>query len=180
MLVVTPGVDLQPLEDGADYVFVLDTSGSMKGKLGTLVAGVRRAIGELSPEDRFRVVAFSDRAREVIAAWTPATPSNVARSLDRIDQLSSSGGTNVYDGLQLGLADVDDDRVTSLVLVTDGVTNTGVVDPSAFHELMKKADVRVFGFLMGNSANWPLMRSVCEASGGFYASSSRSTIVSTT
>jgi len=54
-------------------------------------------------------------------------------------------------------------------MVTDAVTNTGVVSPDAFHKLMKQYDVRVFGFLMGNSANWPLMRIVCEASGGFSA-----------
>jgi Ca-activated chloride channel family protein len=34
---------------------------------------------------------------------------------------------------------------------------------------MKQYDIRLFGFLMGNSANWPLMRLVTEASGGFYA-----------
>ena len=51
--------------------------------------------------------------------------------------------------------------------VTDGVTNTGVVDPKKFHELTKKYDVRVFTFVMGNSANWPLMRLVGDASGGF-------------
>jgi Ca-activated chloride channel family protein len=34
---------------------------------------------------------------------------------------------------------------------------------------MKTCDVRLFGFLMGNSANWPLMRLLADASGGFYA-----------
>jgi Ca-activated chloride channel family protein len=34
---------------------------------------------------------------------------------------------------------------------------------------MEQYDVRVFGFLLGNSANWPLMRLVCDTSGGFYA-----------
>ncbi len=34
---------------------------------------------------------------------------------------------------------------------------------------MKQYDVRLFGFLMGNSANWPLMRMIADASGGFYA-----------
>ena len=37
-----------------------------------------------------------------------------------IEQISSGGGTNVYAGLELALDDVDADRVTSLVLVTDG------------------------------------------------------------
>jgi Ca-activated chloride channel family protein len=55
------------------------------------------------------------------------------------------------------------------VLVTDGVANQGIVQPAAFHALLQKVDVRVFGFLMGNSANWPLMRTIAGASGGFYA-----------
>ena len=42
MLVVTPGIDLKPLNQGTDYVFVLDVSGSMGGKLGTLVSGVKK------------------------------------------------------------------------------------------------------------------------------------------
>jgi len=167
MLVITPGVDLQPLRDGSDYVFVLDASGSMAGKLSTLVEGVRRAIGELGPNDRFRVIAFANDAREVVG-WTPATPDRVERALKEVERLQSGGGTNVYAGLDMALDGVDADRVTSLVLVTDGVTNTGVVDPRAFHRLMQKADVRVFGFLMGSSANWPLMRVVCETSGGYY------------
>jgi Ca-activated chloride channel homolog len=54
--------------------------------------------------------------------------------------------------------------------VTDGVTNTGIIEPGEFHRLMQRYDVRVFGFLMGNSANWPLMRAITETSGGFYAS----------
>ena len=28
--------------------------------------------------------------------------------------------------------------------------------------------MRVFGFLLGNSTNWPLMESIARASGGFY------------
>ena len=49
-------------------------------------------------------------------------------------------------------------HATSVLLVTDGVTNEGIIDPREFHTLLKKYDVRVFGFLMGNNANWPLIR----------------------
>jgi Ca-activated chloride channel homolog len=64
---------------------------------------------------------------------------------------------------------VEADRATSILLVTDGVTNEGIVDPKEFHKLLKQYDVRVFGFLMGNNANWPLMRLLAETSGGFYS-----------
>ena len=169
MLVATPGLDLGPLTDGADYTFVLDVSGSMSSKLGSLAEAVRRTLGLMRPEDRFRVVTFSDTARDLTGGFVSADPRAVEEAIRAVESLRSGGSTNLFDGLSMGLTGLDDDRVSSLVLVTDGVTNTGVVDPRKFAELMKSNDVRVFGFLMGNSANWPLMRLVCETSGGFYA-----------
>lgn len=169
MLVLTPGIDLAPLTDGADYLFVLDVSGSMRGKIATLARGIEEALGTLRPEDRFRVVVFNDRARDLTDGWLAATVGNVAATIERVKQLQAAGSTNLYEGLQRGLRGLDADRATSLVLVTDAVTNTGVVDPASFHALMKRYDVRVFGFVMGNSANWPLMRVICDATGGFYA-----------
>ncbi|MCX6953701.1 MAG: VIT and VWA domain-containing protein [Verrucomicrobia bacterium] len=168
MMVVTPGVDLKPLTRGADYSYVLDVSGSMQGKLHTLANGVSQALGQMRPEDRFRVVTFNNTAREV-QPWTNATPENVQQTISLVKSLTSSGGTNLYDGVALGLKNLDADRATSVVLVTDGVANEGIVRPADFHQLVKKYDVRVFGFLMGNSANWPLLRTIADASGGFYA-----------
>jgi Ca-activated chloride channel family protein len=169
MLVVTPGLDLQPITRGADHVFVLDVSGSMASKIATLGHGVGQALGELDPDDRFRIVTFNDRDDELTRGWVPATPENVRHWTQRVATLRSGGSTNMYAGLARALRDLDDDRATSVILVTDAVTNTGVVDPAEFHKLMKQYDIRLFGFLMGNSANWPLMRLVTEASGGFYA-----------
>jgi Ca-activated chloride channel family protein len=86
-----------------------------------------------------------------------------------VEELKVRGGTDLYSGVREGFKDLDADRATSIVLVTDGVANQGIVSPTEFHKLMKQYDVRVFGFLMGNSANWPLMRTICGVTGGFYA-----------
>jgi len=169
MMIVTPGMDLKPITGGADYSFVLDVSGSMASKIATLADGVERALGQMKPGDRVRVIAFSETASEVTNGWVDATPENMRRVIADVHSLGIRGGTNVYEGLQLALADLDDDRASSVILVTDGVTNTGIVDPREFHKLMDQVDVRVFGFLMGNSANWPLMRTIADASGGFYS-----------
>lgn len=169
MLVLTPGLDLQPITGGADYVFVLDTSGSMAGKIQTLALGVEKAIGQLSPDDRFRIITFSSHANELTRGWTAATPENVSHAIAKVQKLRSGGSTNLYDAIDMALRKLDDDRATSVILVTDAVTNTGVIEPKAFHELLSQYDVRFFGFLMGNNANWPLMRLLCETSGGFYA-----------
>lgn len=169
MMVLTPGIDLGKLENGADYIFVLDQSGSMSGsKLRTLADGVGRTLGQMNPQDRFRIVMFETRARELTSGWVAATPENAAHWTEKLGRCQATGSTNVYDGVKTALDKSDADRVTSIVLVTDGVTNEGIVAPKAFHQLLKDRDVRVFGFLMGNSANWPLMRVICDASGGFY------------
>jgi Ca-activated chloride channel homolog len=167
MMVVTPGIDLKPITQGADFTYVLDVSGSMQGKIGTLASGVSQAIGQMKPSDRFRIVTFSDSAR-LAQDWTAATPENVLSAATLLKNLRPQSGTNIYAGMELALKGLDADRASSVVLVTDGVTNEGVVDPKAFHALLKKNDVRFFGFLMGNNANWPLLRVMADATGGFY------------
>ena len=169
MMVLTPGVDLKPLNQGSDYVFVLDYSGSMYGgKIATLAKAVIGAIEKMNPNDRYRIIFFNHDAKDFTNGYIPATQENLKRTIKMLKSVSSSGSTNLYAGLKMALSNMDDDRVTTMVIVTDGVTNTGEVAPAAFAKLMKRQDIRVFGFLMGNSANWPLMRTICNVSGGFY------------
>ena len=170
MMVITPGVDLKPLTNGADYCFVLDISGSMKAKMATLKRGVMQALEKLKPEDRFRFVTFESQARELNRDWLPANPDGLIKAKQLLEPLNARGSTNLYAGLDLGLKRLDDDRAVNIVLVTDAVTNTGIVDPIDFHKLLQKVDVRIYGFLLGNSANWPLMQTITETSGGFYDS----------
>jgi Ca-activated chloride channel family protein len=170
MMVITPGIDLKPLTNGVDYCFVLDVSGSMQSKMGTFKQGVIKAIEKLKPEDRFRLVTFSSSASELTRKWLPASDANRIKAQTMIDSLQAGGSTNLYAGLSLALKDLDDDRAANIILVTDAVTNTGVVDPVEFHKLLQQVDVRVFGFLLGNSANWPLMQTIAATTGGFYDS----------
>jgi Ca-activated chloride channel family protein len=167
-LVLTPGVDLGEIQGGVDYSFVVDVSGSMNGeKIADLAEALQQTIGELDGEDRFRIVAFADSARRLHRGWIQADEAGVAEGVRLARGLRSGGGTNLYDGLELGLADLDADRPTNLILITDADTNTGVVDPKEFHALMSQVDVRVFGFLLGNGGNWPLLETITGASGGY-------------
>ena len=170
LLTVTPGIEFAPIQSGSDYVFILDTSGSMSGKIGTLQSGMNQVLDLLGPDDRYRLVRFSNRADALHRGWITADDSGKARGRTYVDALSTGGGTNIYAALKLGLKDLDADRPSQIILVTDGVTNQGIIEPARFHELMKASDVRIFGMLLGNSANWPLMRTICDAADGFYTS----------
>ncbi len=168
MMVITPGVDLKPLVDGTDYCFVLDVSGSMKSKMGTFKRGIMKAMEKLKSGDRFRILTFSSQAGELTRDWLPVTDASLIKAREMIDSLNAGGSTNLYAGLSLALNNLDDDRAANIILVTDAVTNTGVVNPEEFHKLLRQVDVRIFGFLLGNSSNWPLMQTVTQTTGGFY------------
>ena len=169
MLLVTPGLDLPAITHGTDYVYVLDFSGSMASKLTTLKQAVEQAIAQLGSEDRFRIVGFSESAFDITAGFLSATPQNVSAASASLESFGIQGGTNLYAGLTAGTSAHDPERVTSVFLVTDGVANEGIIEPIAFASLLRESDLRVHGFLMGNSANWPLMQVITESSGGFYA-----------
>lgn len=174
MLTFTPGDDLPVIENGRDWVFVLDISGSMQGKFATLADGVQQALGKLNPNDRFRIYTFNNGAAELTTGFITASQANVAHYTDQVGRLSSSGGTNLYAGLRAGLSGLDSDRTSGIALVTDGVANVGVTEKKEFLDMMAKHDVRLFTFIMGNSANRPLLEAMTEVSNGFAMETSNS------
>lgn len=167
MMTITPGMDLQPIQAGRDWVFVLDISGSMEGKYATLAEGVSRALKQMNPLDRFRIMTFNDNANELTKGFVVASPENVQQYVNTVGSIRPSGSTNLYDGLKLGLRGLDSDRTTSIMLVTDGVANVGVTEQKKFVELLKQYDVRLFTFIMGNSANETLLEVLTRVSDGF-------------
>ena len=174
MLSITPGDDLPPITTGSDWVFVLDISGSMNAKLATLADGVSQALGKLRGGDRFRIVLFDDRAEELTNGFVDATPDSIRRYTQKVMQLQSRGGTNLFGGLSLALKPLDADRPTGIVLVTDGVANVGKTQQKDFIDLLESHDVRLFTFVMGNSANRPMLTAMTDASNGFALSVSNS------
>ena len=167
MLTLTPGVDLNPITEGRDWIFVLDTSGSMQGKFASLIEGVRRSLGAMNTADRFKIILFSDRARDFTRGYLPADQTNIEAVLQRLDTLQAGGSTNLFDGLQAAAKSLDQDRTTAVLLVTDGVANVGPSNLTKFLKLMEPVDVRLFTAIMGNSANEPLLEGLTNHMEGF-------------
>ena len=168
MLVVTPAADLRRIAEGTDWIFVLDTSGSMQGgKLTRLADGVNRVLGKMSPQDRFRIVTFSDSAFDLTGGPLAATPENVQQWIGRVSSLQANGGTALFAGLEKAYHGLEADRTTGIILVTDGVCNIGPTEHAAFLKLCRGYDIRLFTFVIGNSANQPLMEALALETQGF-------------
>lgn len=166
-LTLTPGEDLSALTSGRDWVFILDISGSMQGKFSSLIEGVRGGLNKLNPGDRFKIVLFNNQAENFTQGYLPADKTTVSETIKKLDQIHPGRGTNLYAGLQAGIKGLDSDRATALVLVTDGVANVGTTHKAKFLELLEKNDARLFTFIMGNSANRPLLEEMTRVSNGF-------------
>ncbi len=168
MLTITPGASLAKITEGTDWVFVLDKSGSMSGdKIETLKKGVEKVLGKMQPSDRFRIVTFNSEAKDLTGGFVAATPDTVRKTTEIINGITASKGTALYEGLRLGLRKLDEERTTAIILVTDGVANIGPTRHDQFLDLVNQQDVRLFTFIIGNSANRPLLDSLAKASGGF-------------
>ena len=167
MLTVTPGDDLASINEGRDWVFVLDLSGSMKGKYQSLVEGVRKGLTNLSEKDRFQIVLFNNHAKTLTSGYQQANRENVQQILNKLENTNPSGGTNLYAGLERGIKTLDSDRSSAIILVTDGVANVGTTEKKNFLKLLEQYDVRLFSFVMGNSANRPLLEGMAKISNGF-------------
>jgi Ca-activated chloride channel family protein len=168
MAVVTPAADLRRIAEGCDWIFVLDRSGSMSGgKIQTLMDGVGNVLGKMSPNDRFKIVTFNNSAKNETRGFVPATPENVRSWIERVRDLRAEGGTALFAGLEEAYRGLDDDRTSSVILVTDGCCNVGPTEHAAFLKLLRAYDLRLFTFVMGNSANQPLMERLAKDSGGF-------------
>jgi len=168
MLVVTPAVELQPISEGTDWTFVLDVSGSMGGhKIATLADGVSKVLGQMRPNDRFRIITFNNSARDLTGGYLTATPERVQQWNSKVRSIRAGGGTNLFSGLELAYHRLDDDRTSGVILVTDGVANVGNTTHRDFLKLLERYDLRLFTFVIGNSANQLLLDRLARDSGGF-------------
>jgi Ca-activated chloride channel family protein len=101
---------------------VLDKSTSMQGaRMDMIKATAAQVVRQFRPQDYFSVVTFSDRAEVLI----PPTRMGELKDDHRINMLQPSGGTEIYQGLALGvqqLRSMDERYLRQLVMLTDGHT----------------------------------------------------------
>jgi HEAT repeat protein len=162
--------------DSDRVIFVVDMSGSMsaadaksgKTRLETAVAETLAAVGRLKPRDRINVIFFETR----VFSWKNKLTalSNAARTdLERFLRFQKpTGGTNLYDGLELALADK---IVDTVFLLSDGAPGAGkfVSTPDILREIGRRNQTRrvaIHCVAVGMESD--LLKKLAAANGGRY------------
>ncbi len=162
-------------ERHADMVIVLDRSGSMSGqKLDDAKQAVFNLLADLSPADRFALVAYSDQA-QVVSGLTAVTPETRRSIGESVAGIRASGGTNLGRGLEEGIRLLTmADKAGNLgriILISDGLANQGITAPEALGSMAANAPehhMAVTTVGVGYDFNEQLMTLIADRGAGTY------------
>ncbi len=156
-----------------DVVYVLDTSGSMRGRgIEQAKAALKQGIAMLRPLDRFGIVAFSTESRPFRRELVAPTDESRRDAARWIDAQEATGGTALEDGLRTALrigGEGAKGRLYLVVLLTDGRPTVGLQRPDDVLESVRRsnrAGARVFTFGAGDELDVALLDRIAEATGG--------------
>lgn len=152
-----------------NLMFVVDISGSMSGddRLELLKNNLIEFVQRSTPEDRFGLVVFDETAT---LAFPSQPMTNKQALIDIIRSLYPRGGTNIYNGLTLGLEELAKTkaagRVNRLVLMTDGYCS---VEPAVTIQKAKEyaaLGLQISAIGIGADYNQSLLLNLATVGGG--------------
>ncbi|MFE2507846.1 VWA domain-containing protein [Streptomyces naganishii] len=157
-----------------NFVFVVDTSGSMHGeKLDCVKAALQGLYDRLRPADCLGIITFDHHVRTVLAA-TAKQDLPAERFAEVVGRLRAGGGTDIHLGVQYGIDEIARNAVggrtvNCLYLFSDGDPTSGERDwirirTNIAAKLRGDLTVSCFGF--GSDARMPELAALAGLAGG--------------
>jgi Ca-activated chloride channel homolog len=170
MMLLSPRAELSKMQQQPrDFVYVIDTSGSMRGKRITQAKNaLKYCLKNLNEGDRFAMMNFASTVTKYANGLQAATPANVEAARRWVDDLEATGGTFIDGALQdaLAMRSSDEGRTYTMVFFTDGQPTWGERNPAKIVENVKKkntGNTRIFSFGVGDDVNTVLLDSLAES-----------------
>jgi len=160
----------------ATLIFVIDVSGSMDmdNRLGLVKRSLRLLVDELRPSDAVGIVVYGSQGRVVLE---PTSAENKGLIMQAIDSLYSEGATNAEEGLQLGYRlaaeHAQPERITRIILCSDGVANVGNTGPDSILRTIRSyvdqgVTLSTVGFGMDNFNDVLMEQLANDGDGNYY------------
>lgn len=170
LLAVSPGWELlnRRRDVPQTQIFVLDTSGSMEGeKFAQARHALHIFLNEISSQDRFNLIAFSDDVRPLFREGPQrATPNACRHARDWLDRLRAGGGTAIADAIEEACrprweADL-------VLFMTDGLPTVGQTEPSRILNRLSRGydGLRFFAFGVGYDVDAKLLDDLADRGSG--------------
>ena len=153
-----------------DFIFILDRSGSMKGKkIEQAKKALRFCINNLNDGDRFNLITFNTDVDPFLNRLD-SVKKNREGALAFVDGIVANGGTNINGALQAALEEQPDPkRPRIIVFLTDGEATVGETDTVNILKNVSKENndkSRIFAFGVGYDVNVDLLDKMATQNGG--------------
>jgi Ca-activated chloride channel family protein len=168
----------------SDVIFVMDKSGSMRGKpLDEAKAGAKAFLGMLQDRDEVTLIFFDGQV------YPPLGPLKLvagrAELLGRLDMVIADGKTALYDAvataydLAQGRAKSSPGQIHAVVVMTDGIDEGSKLALGALNGRFSAEDapVKVFTIAYGDDADASILTQIADAAKGSTARGNPDTIV---
>ncbi len=168
-LLVQPKGEVSALEAAPkEILFVLDTSGSMRGiPLEASKRLARESLKTLGPRDTFDLIRFANGSSMLSDKPLPNDSASVERGLAWLDSLEGGGGTEMLEGFKAAFArPPDPDRLRVVVFLTDGYIGNEHEILAAISPVVGQARIYTFG--IGSSVNHYLLDRMAALGRGAY------------
>ncbi len=154
-----------------DVIFVLDTSGSMRGeKMEQARSAIDYCLEHINRGDRFNVITFGTAVSSFRDELVAGAPANVTAAREFVENAIANGQTNISGALEKALAGkADPARPRIMMFLTDGAPTVGERIPEKIVEQVKKANTngtKVFVMGVGNDVNAHLLDRLAEVTDG--------------
>lgn len=172
LLLISPRAELSKEQEvPRDMVFVLDTSGSMRGKrIIQARNALKYCLSNLNSRDRFAILHFATTVNHYSNNLLNATSDNIDQAKKWVEQLEATGGTAINDALMAALdmrPKTDDGRTFTVVFFTDGRPTIGVTNEEQIKKNVQgrnTTSTRIFTFGVGDDVNAAMLDAIAEQS----------------
>ena len=116
-----------------DIIFLIDISGSIINKqLSEFIKGIAESLPNLSPNDRFEIVAFKSKPLSLFGEMKHPSEKNINEAIGFLNDLKQSGSTNLYSALApyIDTNYSSPNRPLLLFMLSDGNLNSGEIASS--------------------------------------------------
>jgi len=169
--ILSPPLKNNRPEIAKNIIFILDSSGSMRGeKFDQAQAALKYALLGLNEGDKFNIIDYDDVVNPLKQGLVDVTAANITEALDFSATIKADGGTNIYDALATACGMIPGGGApTYMLFLTDGRPTVGTRNIDSIVKnttTLNESRARLFVFGVGFDVNAHLLDRLAQDNGG--------------